>query len=190
MLIGAAAFAAVFSAANAADSVANQYSESTENGHYLVTIMPVPEVPPIAELHNWIVHIETREGETFVPSRLGITGGMPTHGHGMVSEPRVTKSLGDGDYQIEGMKFHMGGEWQIIVGLSGPVGFDRAVFDISILTNTAGAAASSAGWSEGAVGLSFVSQEDEGSCRLAPSHQKQVPVVSVRFHQRHVRWVE
>ncbi len=41
------------------------------------------------------------------------TGGMPQHGHGLPTKPRITKNLGDGKYLVEGMRFSMNGWWEI-----------------------------------------------------------------------------
>ena len=38
---------------------------------------------------------------------------MPQHGHGLPTRPRVTRSLGEGIYEIEGVRFNMGGWWGI-----------------------------------------------------------------------------
>ena len=43
---------------------------------------------------------------------------MPAHGHGLPTEPRVTANLGDGDYRVEGMKFHMQGDWVVTFAIS------------------------------------------------------------------------
>ena len=45
----------------------------------------------------------------FMTGRLKVDGDMPQHGHGLPTRPRVTRNLGNGDYQIEGVKFQMGG---------------------------------------------------------------------------------
>lgn len=36
---------------------------------------------------------------------------MPVHNHGMPTQPRMTRELGGGRYLVEGMRFHMRGEW-------------------------------------------------------------------------------
>ena len=106
----------------------------TEAGRYRVELMPENGHAPIAEIHSWSVRLTTRDGEAFVPLRLGLSGRMPGHGHGMQTEPRVTRQREDGAFVVEGMKFHMGGEWKLIVGVDGPVGMDTATFALKIAT--------------------------------------------------------
>ena len=43
---------------------------------------------------------------------------MPAHDHGLPTRPRVTEELGNGDYRLEGMRFHMGGYWEIRVSVT------------------------------------------------------------------------
>lgn len=119
----------------------------SEQGYYRVALYPVDGHAPVAKLHNWIIHVETADGSTFVPSQLVVNGGMPGHGHGLPSTPRVTRYLETGDFLIEGMKFNMGGTWQLIVGLTGPAGPDQVIvdYDIQRPVNSMSAAAST--WS-------------------------------------------
>ena len=119
----------------------------TESGRYRVSLMPADGEVPIAEIHNWIVRLETAEGGAFMPTRLGLSGGMPAHGHGMTVEPRVTQRLDDGSFLVEGMKFHMAGEWRLLVGVGGPKGFDEVSFDIEIAVGVKDVDASLHNWS-------------------------------------------
>jgi hypothetical protein len=83
-------------------------------------------------MHSWVVSVETAAGDVVEPTRLAFDGGMPQHGHGFVTVPRVTRSLGGGRYRIEGVKFHMGGEWTLRVEMAGPAGPDVAVFLVKV----------------------------------------------------------
>ena len=76
--------------------------------------------------------IETADGRPFVPARLGIRGLMPSHGHGFDVEPRVAGRIDAGSYLIDGMRFHMNGDWLLTVGIEGPGGIDTASFAIEI----------------------------------------------------------
>ena len=62
---------------------------------------------------------------------IGVSGGMPEHGHGFPSLPLATESLGAGDYLIEGVEFNMEGLWQIVLRLDGP-DTDRVRFYLNI----------------------------------------------------------
>jgi hypothetical protein len=63
---------------------------------------------------------------------ITIDGGMPEHGHGLPTKPRVTKNLGDGIYEIEGVRFNMGGWWELTLAISTPDGTDNVTFNLSL----------------------------------------------------------
>ena len=57
---------------------------------------------------------------------------MPGHGHGFVTQPRVTRDLGDGDFLVEGVKFHMMGAWVLDFEILGTLGPDAVRFDVEL----------------------------------------------------------
>lgn len=104
----------------------------SEAGFYRVSLRPVDGEVPLGALHAWVVVVETAAGESFEPTRLAFGGGMPQHQHGFVTEPRVTRVLGPGEYLIEGVKFHMAGDWALRVEVVGPDGPDVAVLHVMV----------------------------------------------------------
>ncbi len=71
--------------------------------------------PEINKIHSWVLHVESKDGLPVEKAEISVTGGMPEHDHGLPTRPRVTEELGGGDYRLEGMRFHMGGYWEIEV---------------------------------------------------------------------------
>lgn len=119
-------------AAATADSDAPVQTLATERGVYRVTIRPETGSVPIAEMHNWIVHVETTAGSVFVPAQLVFMAGMPAHGHGTPAQPVITRFLGEGDFLVEGVKFNMTGLWHIVVNVTGPAGPDSIRFEMNL----------------------------------------------------------
>jgi hypothetical protein len=103
-----------------------------EAGLYRVAIAPEGGAIPLGAMHAWVVEVATAAGEAFVPTRLAFDAGMPQHGHGLPTAPRVTRALGDGRFRVEGVKFHMGGDWTVRVEVVGPAGADVAVFHVAV----------------------------------------------------------
>lgn len=101
----------------------------TAEGRYLVTLRPPAEAPAINQLHSWQVSLETPSGEPVARARIGVDGGMPQHGHGLPTRPRVTRELAPGTYLLEGMKFSMTGWWEIKLAIEGGQGRDRVTFN-------------------------------------------------------------
>lgn len=69
----------------------------------------------INQIHAWELFVATAGGRPVEAAEVTITGGMPVHDHGLPTVPRVTKELGDGNYRIEGLRFHMRGDWEITI---------------------------------------------------------------------------
>ena len=92
----------------------------------------IPEVMPITvrQMHVWTVTLQTAAGALVTEANIAINGGMPQHGHGLPTAPQVTKNLGDGRYQIEGVKFNMRGWWTFELAVDGANGADVVTFNI------------------------------------------------------------
>lgn len=97
---------------------------SSESGLYRVGYTSELDPITINEIHAWTLHVETADGEPVANADIEISGGMPAHNHGLPTRPQVTEYLGHGDYRVEGMRFHMRGQWEISVMISARPGRD------------------------------------------------------------------
>tara|TARA_R100001143_G_scaffold55705_1_gene51872 strand:- start:5760 stop:6794 length:1035 start_codon:yes stop_codon:yes gene_type:complete len=88
---------------------------TSDGGSYQVSYNTELSPLVINDIHQWTVHVETTTGNPVTDARLLVSGGMPTHDHGLPTSPRVTENLGNGDYLVEGMRFHMMGDWEITI---------------------------------------------------------------------------
>jgi len=72
---------------------------------------------PLNQMHSWIIDIKpddtTASIEALQHAVIRITGGMPAHNHGLATSPQITEYLGNGRYLLEGVRFHMAGEWTL-----------------------------------------------------------------------------
>jgi cytochrome c peroxidase len=112
-------------------------------GIYVVELLPPPTPPAINRLHTWRIRVTTPSGDAIAGAGIQVDGGMPEHGHGLPTHPRVTRELGDGTYLVEGMKFSMAGTWELRFDITSAAGADRAVF-LTIVETLPRAAASTA----------------------------------------------
>jgi hypothetical protein len=71
-------------------------------------------------------------GQPVEDATIAIDGGMPQHGHGLPTQPRAVHSLTGGIYTIEGLRFNMGGWWELTFAINGPAGADRVIFHLKI----------------------------------------------------------
>lgn len=75
----------------------------------------VSELQPLVinQMHSWVISLQDTQGEPIDNAVIHIEGGMPLHNHGLATSPQVTGALGEGRYRLQGMRFHMNGEWQL-----------------------------------------------------------------------------
>src|SRR5688572_33027569 len=85
-------------------------TRSSEGGAYRATIQPPGDTIPKGKLHRWTLHLETAAGAPVQGATIAVDGGMPQHGHGLPTKPRVTRPLGPGDYRSEERR--VGKEWR------------------------------------------------------------------------------
>ena len=104
----------------------------SESGLYRGTILPQGDSIPQGRLQRWTLHLETADGAPVDSASVSVDGGMPQHGHGLPTKPRVTRSLGNGDHLVEGMKFNMGGWWVVKFRVNATPGSDSLVFNVKL----------------------------------------------------------
>jgi hypothetical protein len=104
----------------------------SEGARYRATILPEGDSVPQGRLQRWTLHLETAAGAPVDSATLLVDGGMPQHGHGLPTKPRVTRALGHGDHLVEGMKFNMGGWWVVKFRVNAAAGQDSLVFNLKL----------------------------------------------------------
>jgi len=76
--------------------------------------------------------VRNAHGAPVEDASIFVDGGMPEHGHGLPTAPRVTKRLGEGAYQVEGVKFNMGGWWELKFLITSAAGTDSVTFNLDL----------------------------------------------------------
>ena len=102
--------------ANAADKSSMQEIDTattqlSESGRYEVSFNSIAGPIVINTIHEWRLTVLSTDGMPVDGLSITIDGGMPMHNHGLPTAPRVTESLGEGQYRVEGFKFQMPGHW-------------------------------------------------------------------------------
>ncbi len=104
----------------------------TAGGRYIASLESQKTPVPVGAMHTWVVTVTTPAGDPLDDIQISIGGGMPQHGHGLPSRPRITKHLGQGKHLIEGMKFNMPGWWILTLSIDGAGGADSATFNLAL----------------------------------------------------------
>jgi hypothetical protein len=100
-------------------------------GLYTATLEPARELRP-RQMHTVRIAIVDGDGRAVDNAQLTTDGGMPEHGHGLPTRPRMTRSLTAGTYEVEGVRFNMGGWWEFKVTITSPRGADTVTFNLSL----------------------------------------------------------
>lgn len=116
----------------AAVAVAAPEAQDSDSGVYRVSYTSSLDPIEINAMHEWVLHIETADGDPVESAEITIDGGMPAHNHGLPTAPRVTEYLGDGDYRVQGFRFHMRGKWQVILEISEADRADTITFELTL----------------------------------------------------------
>jgi hypothetical protein len=98
---------------------------------FTATLQPDQPLRP-RRMHTVRVAITDAAGVPVDDARIQIDGGMPQHGHGLPTRPRVTRALGNGLYEIEGVRFNMGGWWEFKLAINTPSGSDVVTFNLAL----------------------------------------------------------
>lgn len=97
------------------DTAADDGGWLTRSGYYRVSYESALDPIAINKIHHWIFTVTTPDGDPVTGAEIAATGGMPEHNHGLPTAPRMTAELGEGRYRFDGVRFHMSGEWELLV---------------------------------------------------------------------------
>jgi hypothetical protein len=104
----------------------------TSTGKYYVAMFEAQQPLRPRKMQTVRVRIRDAAGAPVDGAEITIDGGMPQHGHGLPTRPRVTRNLGEGVYEIEGVRFNMGGWWEFKLAISSPAGDDSVTFNLDL----------------------------------------------------------
>ena len=100
-------------------------------GVYTATLEP-REPLALRKLQTVAVRLRDGKGQPIDGAAITVGGGMPEHRHGLPTQPRVTRALGGGVYEIEGVRFSMGGWWELKLAIESAAGADSVTFNLSL----------------------------------------------------------
>ena len=104
---------------------------ASAHGIYSATLDPMQQIR-VRRMQTMRVVVTDQDGEAIENAQILVDGGMPQHGHGLPTQPRVTRYLGDGAYEIEGVKFNMGGWWEFALAVNTDAGADTVTFNLDL----------------------------------------------------------
>jgi hypothetical protein len=105
-------------------------TRKTQDGSFAVTVKPL--AGEIVENEHFSLDVTIAgENATTKPLQVKVDADMPAHQHGMNTQPEIS-AKGDLRYQVDGMLFHMAGEWVITVDVTRDGKTERASFPVQV----------------------------------------------------------
>ena len=77
---------------------------------YMIAMRPEPFRIEVGQPFMLIMNVCTKGGDA--AELVSVDATMPDHKHGMNYAPTI-KALGDGRYRVDGLLFHMPGNWEV-----------------------------------------------------------------------------
>ena len=104
---------------------------TSDRGLYVVTLQGARTLSP-RKMYTLQAVVADADAQPVANASVSIDGGMPQHGHGLPTRPRVTKNLGNGWYEVNGVRFNMGGWWELKLTITTPAGTDTVTFNLAL----------------------------------------------------------
>jgi hypothetical protein len=87
---------------------------------------------PLNKIHSWKLSVQDDKGNAVNGAKITVVGDMPEHGHGLPTNPEVSKDSGPGAYRVDGMKFSMPGWWVITFNIKAGEMQDSVSFNVQV----------------------------------------------------------
>jgi hypothetical protein len=107
-------------------------SKASDDGRFRVSLEGPGEGVDMNRISTWEIAVSTPDGAPVRGARIDVVGGMPLHTHGFPTDPDVGEELSPGVYPLQGVRFGMGGWWQILLAISADGTTDTVAFDLVV----------------------------------------------------------
>ncbi len=105
-------------------------TRSTGEGNFEVTLAPSNNKITQNKHFTLDVTLKAKNGD-LADLTIVVDADMPAHQHGMNTKPELT-ARSSSESRVEGMLFHMGGDWVITVDITRDGKKEQALFPISV----------------------------------------------------------
>ena len=108
-------------------------TRTTDQGLFNAQISSDANPIPMRRIHTWTIQLADRSGRPVDGAAIGVSGGMPDHGHGLPTQPQVSTTDTPGRYKINGVRFSMTGWWVLNLAIRTPDGHvDTVTFNVTL----------------------------------------------------------
>jgi len=104
----------------------------TENGGFSVRLTGIERPERVNHLHGLDLSLTTADGRPAAGASIVVTGQHRYALNPLPTSPRVQPGSQDGAYRLEGLRFHMTGEWHLVLAIEFEQIHDRLSLDIIV----------------------------------------------------------
>jgi len=102
----------------------------SHNGVYRASLLPSSDPAGRLDSTAWTVEVETTDGTAVDDATLALESWMPEDDRVSAVRPRVTRNIGDGRYQVEGLRLDRRGWWNVRLQVARPGATDSLAFNL------------------------------------------------------------
>jgi YtkA-like len=102
------------------------------SGRLLGRFAPESGEVEVGSIQTWSLELRGAQGQAVSEAAIAVGGGMPGHGHGLPTQPRVTDTAQPGRYRVEGVQLNMYGAWVFVFDVRTAAFTERLRFDLNV----------------------------------------------------------
>ena len=104
----------------------------TENNKFSIRLSGLELPERVNHLHGIDIFLSTPDGKPVATAAILVTGHQRYALNPLPTSPRVLAGAQDGTYRLEGLRFHMAGEWHLVLAIEHGRNHDRASLDVLV----------------------------------------------------------
>jgi hypothetical protein len=104
----------------------------SETRHFSLRIIGLRKPEQINRMHGFGLLLATADGTLVAGAAVRLTGHRLHAPNSLPTAPRVSPGPDAGVYLVEGLRFHMAGEWRLVFEIESGKIRDRAMLDIVV----------------------------------------------------------
>lgn len=112
--------------------VAKSIVAKSEGGHFVLRVSGIDTPEPINHLHGLDLALAAPDGTPVDGARITLTGKRQFAPNPLPTLPQVAPAPGPGNYRVEGLRFHMPGDWHLVFDIETAQIHDRATLDVVV----------------------------------------------------------
>jgi hypothetical protein len=129
-MLGLSAWAVIFTAP--ASMSAQPVALHSEAGRFALQAFGLDNPERLNHMHAFDLSIVTTDGRPVGGALISIIGEHRFARNPLPTSPQVSPGDGTGSYHVEGLRFHVPGQWRLVVNIEFEQVRDRATLDILV----------------------------------------------------------